>query len=121
MPKLPAGAWAAIKQFSRGSLGLLLVMGSAAVAGWCLFPYVGWPGRLIVIGYFALILAGVVLRGSVYTVWLIGIIVVITPAALLLLAQVFTADVADRKGIIGLLYLYGAGMVGGLVLELLQD
>jgi hypothetical protein len=61
-----------------------------------------------------------VLRGTVHTVWLAGIVAVITPVVLLLLAQTFV-DGDSRTGLRGLIYLYAAGTLGGLVLELLQQ
>jgi hypothetical protein len=104
----------------RTTWAFALVVVAVAMLGWAVLPLLPVPGRLLAVGYLALIVAGLVLRGTVYTVWLAGVMAVITPIVLLLLAQAFV-DGDARTGLRGLIYLYGAGMLGGLVLELLQQ
>lgn len=112
------------RRFSRGTrffFGSVLTVLALGAAGYALWTYLALPGRLMLTGCLGLLLASVLLRGSRYIVWLIGVAAVLAPAALLLLAHRFAAEAADRTAIIGMLQLYGAGMVGGLVLELLED
>jgi hypothetical protein len=104
----------------RTTWAFVLIALAVALVGWSTIPLLPTAGRGLALGYLALVLAGLVLRGSVYTVWLAGVVTVITPVALMLLAMVFTTGDA-RAGLHGLSYLYVAGSLGGLVLELLQQ
>lgn len=101
--------------------GTVLVVIALGALGWALVSVLSTPGKLIAVAYLLLLSAGVMLRGSGYSVWVAGVLAVASPAALLLLAQQLATDPAVRTAFAGLLYLYGAGVVGGLILELLQD
>jgi hypothetical protein len=104
----------------RTTWAFALIALAIALAGWALVPLLPKAGQVLALAYLALLLAGLVLRGTVYTVWLAGVVIVLTPVAGMLLAMVFTTGDA-RTGLHGLIYLYGAGSFGGLVLELLQQ
>jgi hypothetical protein len=104
----------------RTTWAFVLIALAVALVGWATIPLLPTAGRGLALGYLALLLAGLVLSGTVYTVWLAGVVTVLTPVALMLLAMVFTTGDA-RVGLHGLIYLYIAGTLGGLVLELLQQ
>lgn len=104
----------------RTTWALLLVVAAIVLAGWATLPLLPAAGRVLALAYLALVLAGLALRGTVYTVWVAGVLTVLTPVALVLLATVFVTGDA-RTGLRGLVYLYVAGTLGGLVLELLQQ
>ena len=104
----------------RTTWAFVLIALAVGFAGWATIPLLPKAGQVLALSYLALVLAGLALRGTVYTVWVAGVVTVLTPVALMLLAMVFTTGDA-HTGLHGLIYLYVAGSLGGLVLELLQQ